>query len=315
MIKGILRVLYVLAVGTAFAWGQTRVAIFDFDARNPESLSDATYIQQRLIEIDSKLVIDHYSAGGDELRAIATLKEIDERGYALLILITSDALRIANHFVSRTPCLFTNVNNPLFLGIRDLAEPGHMRSGVTYYVPIKDQIAFFLTVVPGTKRIGFVFDDTNASRDVELRETRNECANAGVEPYFALVTRKEELPAAAQDLIAHRVEMIVLSSSDVVYNNVAMILPITDPAKVPLFSFNSKAVPLGAVGSLASDYRVIIDTLLLPMAIRVLQEGTDPGTLPVARVSEPFIYVNRTKASQLGIDIPTDVFSKSAAVY
>ncbi len=131
-------------------WGQPRVAIFDFDARSPESLSDAAYIQQRLSEVDPGLHIDQYSAGGEEATAITTLKEIDERGYALLILITSDALRIANHFVKRTPCLFTNVNNPLFLGIRDLSEPGNMRSGVTYYVPIRDQIAFFLTVVPGT---------------------------------------------------------------------------------------------------------------------------------------------------------------------
>jgi len=49
---------------------------------------------------------------------------------------------------------------------------------------------------------------------------------------------------------------------------------------VPVYSFNKKGVKNWAVADLASDYFLMVDKLILPMALKTIKEKVDPGTMP-----------------------------------
>ena len=104
------------------AWA-SGVAVFDYDDRPDREQTTAQYIARQLREKIPAIGVDQYSGKNDTETSIRVLRELDAKGYDLIITITSDALIVAHHTIQQTPTLFTNVNNPLFLGFNSLGPP------------------------------------------------------------------------------------------------------------------------------------------------------------------------------------------------
>ena len=51
-------------------------------------------------------------------------------------------------------------------------------------------------------------------------------------------------------------------------------------AGAPVYSFNKKGVKSGAVAALSSDYFLMVDRLILPMALKTMKEKVDLGIMP-----------------------------------
>lgn len=306
--RKMLAVLMLLAAPSVYA--QKKIAIFDYDDRLNQPNTIAKIIEADLKAWDKTLVIEQFSGKGAEATSVAVLEELDAKGYNLIILITSDALLLARHVVTKTQALFTNVNNPLIYGFATLSAPGRNISGATYYVPIAKQLALYKEIMPGIKKLGFIFDDTATSRRAELGESRNVCAKIGVGFETELITSKADLEAATKKLIAAKVDAIVLTSSAVIYDNADLIGKTTDPAKIPLFSFHKNAISKGAIASLSSDYVILAKEVLEPMVRKALG-GTPVGTMPIQDLPKNFLSLNATKAAQLGIHIPNTVLSRA----
>jgi putative ABC transport system substrate-binding protein len=149
-----------------------RVAIFDYDDRLDDKTTIARYIEKKLTEQKKELSVDQFSGKENTPHSIKVLERLDKAGYDLIITITSDALIIANHIIKQTPTLFTNVTNPLSLGFQTLGPPGRMISGASYYISVDKQLTFYQTLLPDLKKIGFIFDQHNKSKKVELPEVR-----------------------------------------------------------------------------------------------------------------------------------------------
>ncbi len=291
------------------------VAIFDYDDRLHEADTVAKYLERQLNASDPAILVEQFSGKGDEQVAIATLKELDQASYDLIITITSDALILAQHFLRRTPTLYTNVNDPLSLGVATLDAPGGNISGASYYVPVREQLALFTEIQPDIKTIGFIFDETNRSRQAEVRESRNTCHDMGLRTEIRLITRVEELPEKVTELLNTGVDAIVATSSETIYDNIARFKPLCDQAGIPIYAYHRNAVERGAIAALASDYYVIAEQLVVPMALRVLREHISPGTLPAAFLEDHLIFINLTEAKRLGLRVPPPIVQRATKIY
>jgi len=292
-----------------------KAAIFDYDDRLYEPNTVAKYIEKKLRAEEETIKIDQYSGQGHEKIAVETLKYLDQAGYDLIITITSDALILAHHFLKNTPTLYTNVNNPLFLGVMTLDAPGRNISGASYYVPIAKQIAFFQQIQPELKKPGFLFDEKNRASKTEIGESRQVCHERALAYAIRLITAVEELPAAVEALIVEGVDAIVVTSSEKIYENLPLFKPLCDRENIPIYSYHKQAVQEGALASLTSDYYLMAEQLVTPMALRVLREGVSPGTMPVAFLEENLMVVNQTEAQKLGLDIPQEILQQATAIY
>jgi len=307
-----------LLCGVSIAFADSyRVAIFDFDLRSEGQRTVAGHIETRLRQTGlSFSTIRQYTGYEDENRSLAILEQIEAEGYDLVITVTSDAMIPAYHKLKKTPVLFTNVNNPKFYGIKDLAKPGRNRSGVTYYVPVAKQIAYFqrLTRTP-IKKLGLIFDSTAKSRVAELRDFREEAEKTGIETVIALVDTTEDLPKKSFALVGKGVDAILLTSSNKVYKNAGVVVAVADDKQIPVFSVNKEGVSGGAIFAFASDYYLMVDQHLIPMAVDVLTKGVNPGDMPVRHLQEPALYLNLTQAKKLGLTIPEDIIARSIKTY
>ncbi len=291
-----------------------KIAIFDFDDRLEEPATTAKYIEKQLKEKLDNLIVDQYTGREDTSYSIKVLDEIDLAGYDLLITITSDALIIANHIIKQTPTLFTNVNNPLSLGFQTLGPPGGMISGASYYISVEKQLEFYKKILPDLTRIGFIFDQQNKSKKAELPEVRMTCQKMGIGYGIEVVSNVDELEKAALRLIEEGAQAISIASSDLLYNNISVFLESCNKALVPVLSFNKKGVKQGALAALASDYNLMVDNLIIPMAVKVVKEKVDPGKMPIAFLKDHLIFINLPQAKKLNLNISKEIIDQATIV-
>jgi len=294
-----------------------KVAIFDFDVRERNQPTVAKHIEKQLKNTGLKFKkIEHFTGRDSEITSLRVLKRLDEKNYDLIITITSDSMVPATHALKKTPWLFTNINNPRFFGIRDSLNPGSNKSGVTYYVPVAKQIKFFNEVLnKKLKKIGVIFDYYAKSRRAELVEFREASLKLHINYEIKLIKEPEELKEAAKELLNMGVEAIIVTSSGKLYNNIDLILEITNAKNIPIFSVNKKGVANGALSAIASDYYKMVDENLIPMAIDVLKNGINPGHMPVQYLKKPFIYLNLTQAKVLNLEISDTVKERASKKY
>lgn len=308
----ILSMVFCLCTSTYAAW---QVAIFDYDDRLDEPNTVAKYIEEKLTKAEPNLTVVQYSGEGNEAIAVERIKRLDQAGYDLIITVTSDALILAQHFLRTTPTLYTNANNPLSLGFKTLDAPGGNISGASYYVPIAKQIAFFKSIQPDLKKLGFIFDEKNRSRQAEVGESRTVCKTLGLRYAIELISTAKELPDTTKNLLNKDIDAIVVTSSETIYNNLNLFKFLCEQARIPIYSYHRKAVEKGAIAALASDYYMMVEKLVVPMALRVLREQVSPGTMPAAFLDGSLIIINQTEAQKLGVNIPEEILQQAVAVY
>lgn len=291
-----------------------KVAIFDFDDRLEHPVTTAKYIEEKLKRLNNKIQVEQFSGKKDTALSIKLLNQLDNSNYDLLITITSDALIIANHIIEKTPTLFTNVNNPLSLGFQTLGPPGRMISGASYYISVEKQLMFYKKILPGLTKIGFIFDQQNKSKKVELPEARKTCEKMGLSYGIEVVSNVKELKKAAQRLIKEGAQAISIGSSDLLYDNISDIINICDRSYIPVLSFNKDGVKHGAIAALSSDYNLMVDELIIPMATRVLNNGISPGEMPIAFLKNHLIFINSSQAKKLKLNISKKILDQAIII-
>ncbi len=67
----------------------------------------------------------------------------------------------------------------------------------------------------------------------------------------------------------------------------------------------------GAVAALASDYFLMVDRLILPMALKTMKEKVDHGTLPAGFLKENIINLNALQIEKLKLKVPHKINRKT----
>ncbi|MCX4026232.1 hypothetical protein H0A36_15160 [Endozoicomonas sp. SM1973] len=83
------------------------IAIFDYDRRDANERTVASYIEDKILSYDNKVIVKQFSGENDNNASIKTLHYLDSSNYKLIITITSDAMSLARYIVKQTPMLFT----------------------------------------------------------------------------------------------------------------------------------------------------------------------------------------------------------------
>ncbi|HEY5717978.1 MAG TPA: ABC transporter substrate binding protein [Motiliproteus sp.] len=296
-------ILYLLLLPT-LATAEGRVALFDFDQRTATAPGITPYLEQALRKADPSLTVLSVSAQGNRQRGIELLDQLEQEHWDLVITITSDALQLALHRLSKTPFVFTNVHNPKAFGLDDSADRNRNFTGASYYVPVRQQLELFLALQPSIQRLGFLFDPDNRSMLAEAQEVRTACDELGIEFLYRRVASGQSLGRMAAELVIAGADALVLTSSDKIYLGVAEIEQGLEQQAVPIYSFNARGVELGAVAALASDYQAMVDLLVIPRAMALLRGEKTPAELPIGYLEAPRRLINAEALTRFGLKPP-----------
>ncbi len=269
-----------------------------------------------------RMNLRRYNAEGDMSTANAIAKEVTSADYDLIVSISTVTLQTianANRFaIPPRRHVFGLVSDPYGAGVgvsRDnhLDHPPYM-TGLGTLPPVSDAFQLAKQLRPALKRVGLVWNPTEANSVAATNLARAVCSKLGITLVEANAENSTAVGEAAASVLSRGVEALWVSPDQTVILGVDVLLNAAKRARVPVFTSIPGNIRKGALFDLGADYIALGHEEGL-MAADVL-DGRDPSQIPVENSTPVRLEINRTALSGLRDqwDIPDDVLQKANTV-
>jgi ABC-type uncharacterized transport system substrate-binding protein len=246
-----------------------------------------------------RIIVRRYNAEGDIGTANAIAKEVTNGDFDLIFSVSTVSLQtIANANKFATPHrhhVFGLVSDPYAVGVginrsNHLDHPPYM-TGVGSLAPVEDLFKMAVQFRPSLKRVGIVWDPSEANSVVTTGLGRSVCSRLGLTLVEANAENSTAITEAVGSLISRNVEAIWVSPDQVAMRGMDLIVQKARVAGIPVFSSNPPAKPWGTLFDLGSNYRILGHTVG-NIAADVL-DGRSPAAIPVENIVPVTLHVNR----------------------
>jgi putative ABC transport system substrate-binding protein len=236
----------------------------------------------------------------------------NERLDLILAIATPTAQAVAN-LIKDKPILITAVTDPVAAGLVESAErPGSNVTGTNDLQPLAEQFALAQQLVPGAKRVGIIYNAGEANSVTQVQMAKAIADQLGLEVVEATVDTSAGVLQAAQSFIG-RVDFIYVPTDNTVVSAFSSVVKVAEENGIPVFPGEENLVPQGALATVGVNY-YRLGRQTAEMALRILEEGAKPETMPIESQKETELVINADVAQALGINIPTAIRAKATIV-
>jgi putative tryptophan/tyrosine transport system substrate-binding protein len=252
--------------------------------------------------------VTEYDFRNDRSVADGILGQLKGRS-VILVAMGPLAAQAARAALPDAPLIYTMVQEPTRLGLTTAPNT----TGVTFSIPIKNQLAAFRMVNPRGVRIGVIFNPDNTGKQVEEADKA-----AGV-LRLALVTKpvptERDIPQAVRSLLSgtDEVDALWIPPDPILLSEESrrFILGESLKANKPVYTFSASLVSEGALCSNGPDFASIGEQAG-DLVNRVA--GGERGKIE-ALVPRAELVINRKIATKLKIEIPPDALKAANRVF
>lgn len=260
-------------------------------------------------------VIEQRAASGDMARLRTLAEELIALKVDLIVSTGTPSAMAARDATREIPILITGAGNPVSNGLAaSLRRPGGNVTGLT-------QIGLELTskrldllrqIVPGLRRVGFLYDPNNASLLLDLKQLQSDCARLGCTLLSAPIRKGEEVMAAFSALRRDKAQGLIVA--DPAWFRTWSVSIIEQAAKhrlVTIFGSFRSADRGGLI-----TYAVNIQNNYRRAATYAdkIFKGANPGDLPIEMPTKFELVINLKTAKALGLTIPPSVMVQATRV-
>ncbi len=234
-------------------------------------------------------------------------------GARAVLALGTDAARFVKDAALDMPIVFSMVSEPGASGLLNAdGTVGAPMTGACLDIPVREQFVSLLDVVPGTKRIGVVYnpDETQALVD-EGRAVANSM-NLG---FVSQAVRSEaDVPKALSEL-RPRIDALWLVGDRTVLNTQSLqyVFLFDFQNKLPLIGLSDHVVRMGALFAVGPDYEDI-GRQSGELTARVLS-GEHPEDLSYVSPRKVLLSLNLRTAEIIGIRVPDHIVRSAATTY
>lgn len=253
--------------------------------------------------------LDLHNVHSDENDARRRLESWEKAGVDLVLALGTRAAQLAKESLRETPVVYTAVTNPVLTGIAESWErSGPNIAGNSNWIPAETLLRAFSRAVPNLDDLGVIAGNDNPVSGAEIAEVQSALAknpDLDTRLHVRRIADVDELASATRALIGE-VDAIWIPIDFLVYENLHLVRKTTDPEHVPLLSSSHRGAEAGALVSLVVDYRNL-GRNAAAIAVRILEDGRDPASIPVGRLSGYRTIVNLAQSRAIGYRLPLDV--------
>jgi putative ABC transport system substrate-binding protein len=228
----------------------------------------------------------------------------------LIFVVSTPALQAVLNEVKETPVVFGAVTNPYILGAGDSAEE-HLPNvtGASSIEPMRETMELMLEALPDTRRVGILWDPTNADVQYAMTVVQEAAAELGLEIVDVTISGSSEVLQAAQSLSTKDIDTFFIILDNVVINAFDSLMKVADQAHIPLIAPATGLAEQGAAIGVGWDY---FDNGYLSgqLVVRVMR-GEDPASIPFQPLTKKLIYVNPAAAERQGFTIPPSLLERA----
>ncbi|MFM2125579.1 MAG: hypothetical protein RL328_2030, partial [Acidobacteriota bacterium] len=265
------------------------------------------------IEEGKNLQVLRAHAQGEIANIPALLQNYDSQDVDLIVTLTTPCLTGACSTVKKKNVVFTYVYDPIAAGAGTTRE-NHLPyiTGVGSFPPVGDTVASIQQLVPGVKKVGTLYNSSEANSRKVISVARDAFQKAGIQLEEVSVTSSSEVLQAAQTLGSRGIQAMWVTGDNTALQGFAAIGKAARDAKLPLIindpEFTGKgaalAVGLGWYESGLAAGKV---------AGRVLK-GEKPGSIPFQEVAVQQLVINDDAVARLGLRIPAAMAKQATHV-
>jgi len=269
-----------------------------------------------------RIVLSRYNAHGDISTGNAIAKEVTSSNFDLIVSVSTVSLQtLANANRFATPPrrhVFGLVSDPYAVGVGVNREnhsihPAYM-TGVGSLPPVHEIFELARRMLPSLKRVGLVWDPSEANSVVSTSLARNVCGTMGISLIEANAENSTAIGDATASLTSRGVQAIWISPDLVSSHGTQLIVSKASAAHIPVFSSVPASGVSGALFELGADY-LAIGRVEGNLAADVL-DGRDPSTVPVENVVPVALKINKKalKGLRENWKIGEDMIARAAVV-
>ena len=258
------------------------------------------------------VTFEEQNANGEQGTALTIAQQFASDDLDLVLAVATPAAQATAQNITNIPVLFTAVTDAESAELVDSNEnPGGNVTGTSDVAPIDDQLELLQQLVPGIQSIGIVYASGEVNSQVQVDAVEEAASPLGIEVKTQTVTTVNEIQQAVDAL--GDVDAIYVPTDNMVVSGIASLVQIAEQNQIPVIGAESGTVEGGAIATLGIDYTEL-GRQTGAMALRILQDGADPATMPVETATEFTYVINEDAAERQGVDIPQDILDKAERV-
>jgi len=251
------------------------------------------------VQSDCKTITDNFVA-----------KKVD-----LIMAIATPAAQAASSSTETIPILFSAVTNAVTAGLVVSNEaPGKNISGTSDINPVARQIDLITELVPGIKKIGFLYTTSEINSVYQLQLAKAECEKLNVSLAECGISDINDLQTEMTAIAGSDIEAIYIPTDNPVAKGIETVNSYNlDGKKLPIVCGESSANDKCGVATYSVDYETL-GAMTAQMAFDILVNGKNVSEMPVeSQLDSVKLVINQTKADELGFTIPQSVLEKLSA--
>lgn len=202
----------------------------------------------------------------------------------------------------KIPVVFASVTDP-----KGAKLTGNV-TGVSNFVPPKEQFDVILKILPTAKKIGVVYNPGEANSASLLIQMQEESQKKGLELVSATASKTSEVTSAAQSLIG-KVDAIFINNDNTALAAINSIGQICRDNKIPLFASDGNLVESGALALLGAD-QYAIGRQTGRMVAKILRGEAKASDVQIEYPANVNVDLNDKIAESLGVKIPESLKKK-----
>lgn len=228
----------------------------------------------------------------------------------VIVAIATPTAQSAANFAKETPIVFSAVSDPIGAGlISDINKPDKGITGTSDEIQVDQILDLALTIKPEIKKLGFIYNTSEANSVSNLKKVKAYCEAKGIEVVESAVTSMSDVQTNAQVLVT-KVDAIFAPNDNTVASAMPALANEANKAQIPVFVGADSMVMDGGFATVGIDYTELgkatahmVDDILNGKAI---------SDIPVKVFKEDLnVYVNEDVLKTLGITLPDDVKNNS----
>ncbi|NLM36866.1 MAG: ABC transporter substrate-binding protein [Firmicutes bacterium] len=253
------------------------------------------------------------NAQGDMANANTIAQKFKNDKLDLILAIATPTAQAVANLIKDKPILITAVTDPVAAGLVETAErPGTNVTGTNDLQPMEAQFKLAQELVPKAKRVGIIYNagETNSVTQVEM--AKEIAAELGLTVVEATVDTSAGVLQAAQSFIG-RVDLIYVPTDNTVVSAFSSVVKAAEENKLPIIAGEENLVSQGALATVGVNY-YRLGRQTAEMALRIIEEGAKPETMPIESQKETELVINEDVAQALGISIPAALRGKATLI-
>jgi ABC-type uncharacterized transport system substrate-binding protein len=258
---------------------------------------------------DSNLMVISQHANGEigNLRPIHL--NMDNQDVDLIVVTSTPGITAAISAVKKHPMVFTMSYTPLEAGAgKSFTDHLPNITGVGSFPPINKTFDFIKEVIPDTKRIGTIYNSSEANSVKVVRVARDYLKTKGIELVENTVVNTSEVFHAVSALCMRNIDVLWVTGDNTALQAIHGIIKVCHKYKIPLIINDEDYVKEGALAAVGIGwYKIGVRSA--SYVARVLN-GEKPADIPIENYVEEEISLNPEVARELNIIFPEKYLSE-----